>query len=302
MTGKDEADMSQRVGGRPNEETGAGTAMSVAAFLDDATEPFAVVSPPGEIALDTRRLPDGEHVLRLRAVDALGNVGWRRIPFTVNNGPGITVTGLRPGSSVHGAITVSINAFSGEEPFSPRRAESQAPVPVWTWVLFALIAAWAVWYGIEFFPTPPEFAATPTYAANPSAVAGMQPASGPNAESPPKYSGGGSVAGFDYAALGATAFTERCASCHGANGTGVPGVFPPLAGDPVVMASDPRAHIRTVLHGLHGVAIRGTTYAAAMPSFASLSDQEIAAIIDHERTSWGNNAPLITPGAVARQR
>jgi mono/diheme cytochrome c family protein len=39
-----------------------------------------------------------------------------------------------------------------------------------------------------------------------------------------------------------------------------------------------------------------------MPSFAQLSDQDIAAVIDHERASWGNKAPRITPDAVKRAR
>ena len=82
----------------------------------------------------------------------------------------------------------------------------------------------------------------------------------------------------------------------------MPGAFPPLAGDPVVTAKDPKAHIGVVLHGLHGKAIAGTSYASQMPAFAQLSDNDIAAIVDHERTSWGNAAPIITPDDVKRER
>lgn len=98
-------------------------------------------------------------------------------------------------------------------------------------------------------------------------------------------------------------FTANCAACHGAQGAGVPGVFPPLAGNPVVNAADPSEHISVVLHGLHGKAIDGTTYAADMPTFAAqLSDAEIADIIGHERTSWGNHAPTVTAKDVAAIR
>lgn len=102
---------------------------------------------------------------------------------------------------------------------------------------------------------------------------------------------------------GATLYGNNCASCHQANGQGVPGVFPPLAGDPVVTAQDPTEHIDVVLNGAQGSTINGKTYDAPMPGFANqFSDAEIAAIINHERTSWGNDAPTVTVEDVAEQR
>jgi cytochrome c oxidase cbb3-type subunit 2 len=53
---------------------------------------------------------------------------------------------------------------------------------------------------------------------------------------------------------------------------------------------------------MHGKPIGGTSYSAQMPSFSQLSDNAIAAIIDHERTSWGNKAPIVTPAQVKRAR
>jgi mono/diheme cytochrome c family protein len=83
----------------------------------------------------------------------------------------------------------------------------------------------------------------------------------------------------------------------------VPGAFPPLANDPVVNAADPTAHIHAILHGVSGKAIGGTSYDAEMPGFADqLSDSQIVQIIGHERTSWGNHAPLPTEKDVAAQR
>jgi cytochrome c oxidase cbb3-type subunit 2 len=98
-------------------------------------------------------------------------------------------------------------------------------------------------------------------------------------------------------------FTTHCAGCHGPEGQGIPGAFPPLKGDSVVNDRDPTTHVRTVLFGLQGKTVNGVSYIGAMPAWAEqLSDEEIAAVINYERTSWGNNAPTTTPEAVARVR
>ncbi len=282
--------------------------VSISIFLDDETEPFATYKPPAVVTVDTTALPDGEHKLRIQAVDAVGHVGIRTVPFIVANGPGITVTGLRPGSRVRGTIEINVNAFGSDEPFDPVRAESEGPVPVWTWVLIAVVAAWAAWYGIEYFKTPEAFAKTPTYATNPALAAANAPASqsveptqAPVSKNPAV--GSKSVAAFDYASLGEQVYAANCQSCHGETGAGVPGTFPPLAGDPVVNGPNADAHIKVVLRGLNGKAIGGTHYAAQMPPFGSqLNNAQVAAVVDHERTSWGNQAPLATPSEVAHNR
>ncbi len=282
--------------------------VSLRVFLDDEKEAIGTYRPPARFQLDTHGLSDGEHRLRIEAVDALGNVGVRIIPFIVSNGPGITVTGLRAGSRVRGELTLDVNAFSAEEPFDPVRAESAGPIPVWTWVLIVVIGLWALWYGLEFFQTPAAFAQTPTYAPNPALAAAQAPAAQAAAQTAAPVAnnpavGSKNVAGFDYSALGAQVYSQSCASCHGATGTGTPGVFPPLANDPVVTGKDADAHIKIVLNGLSGKTIGGTKYAAQMPAFGpQLNDQQIAAVIDHERTSWGNQATTVTPSQVTKDR
>jgi cytochrome c oxidase cbb3-type subunit 2 len=83
----------------------------------------------------------------------------------------------------------------------------------------------------------------------------------------------------------------------------VPGAFPALAGSGAVKAADPTKHITVILKGLQGARVGGVTYAAPMPAFASqLNDRQIAAIVNYERTSWGNHAPTVTPQAVAKIR
>jgi hypothetical protein len=69
------------------------------------------------------------------------------------------------------------------------------------------------------------------------------------------------------------------------------------------MPLTPAEHITTVLHGLSGKTINGQKYEVEMTPFADkLSDQQIADIIDHERSSWGNHGPLVAPADVAKIR
>lgn len=133
-------------------------------YLDDRPEPITDYRPPAEVTLDTRRLPDGEHRLRVEAQDTTGGVGIRTVPFIVRNGPGITLSGLRDGAAVHGVLNFRVNAFGAEEPFEPQRAESRSPTPVWVWVLALVITAWSAWYVATLWAPPPQFARTPTYA------------------------------------------------------------------------------------------------------------------------------------------
>jgi mono/diheme cytochrome c family protein len=280
----------------PHASPGSDAVAEITLTLDVETTPFATYRPPATCSLDTTKLEDGPHVLHVRARDGLGLVGVRSIPFQVQNGPGITVTGLRAHERVSGTVTVDLNAFGASEPFDPVRAESSGPVPVWTWVMIVLIAAWAGWYGLTQFEEPAAYALGA--GRNPVAAANAPMQTAKTVQS----SGNGSAAGFDYAASGPNLYTSNCSACHGATGAGVPGAFPPLAGDPVVSATDPKAQIGIVLHGLHGAKIKGTAYTSQMPPFAQLSDNDIAAIIDHERTSWGNAAPIVSPDDIKRAR
>jgi cytochrome c oxidase cbb3-type subunit II len=104
-------------------------------------------------------------------------------------------------------------------------------------------------------------------------------------------------------AEGAKLFAANCAVCHQASGEGIPGVFPPLKGNVVVLGSDPTQRIRVLLEGIQGANIAGTVYSSPMPPFGiTLSDKQVADIIDYERTSWGNHAPLATARQVAAVR
>ncbi|MFH6985566.1 cbb3-type cytochrome c oxidase subunit II [Marinoscillum luteum] len=93
-------------------------------------------------------------------------------------------------------------------------------------------------------------------------------------------------------------YMATCAACHQAEGTGLAGAFPPLAGSPVVNDKDPDLLVRIILQGYDA-----RSEYAQMPGFANmLSDEEIAAIVNHERSSWGNKAPAISVDQVKQIR
>jgi cytochrome c oxidase subunit 2 len=95
-------------------------------------------------------------------------------------------------------------------------------------------------------------------------------------------------------AKGEEVYKTTCAACHQANGKGVPGAFPALAGSAI--ATGPAdGHVNLVMHGKQGTAMQG---------FANqLSDTDIAAVVTYERNSWGNNkGDLVQPMAIKALR
>lgn len=98
---------------------------------------------------------------------------------------------------------------------------------------------------------------------------------------------------------GAVVYTANCSSCHQADGKGVPGAFPPLAGNPTVTGS-PAAVIAIVMNGLQGrVVVNGQIYSGIMPRWKGLlSDEQIASVVTYIRSSWKNHAPGVSVSEV----
>jgi mono/diheme cytochrome c family protein len=99
---------------------------------------------------------------------------------------------------------------------------------------------------------------------------------------------------------GGQLYTLYCSACHAPDGKGATGgLFPPLAGSPWLAGAPDRA-IKVILHGLHGpVEVLGKTYDLEMPpQGAVLPDDQIAAILTHVRSSWGNQAAAVTAETV----
>lgn len=100
---------------------------------------------------------------------------------------------------------------------------------------------------------------------------------------------------------GAAVYSQSCSSCHGVQGQGQPGMFPPLARNAVV-AGNPHKVIGILLGGLGGaITVNGATYNGQMPAWkGTLSNQQIADVITYIRAALpGNTASAVALKDVA---
>mgnify|MGYP001470455795 CR=1 FL=1 len=125
---------------------------TISIFLDDEQVPLAQCAAPVKLELDTRKLVDGPHSLRIVSKDPSGREGIRRIEFEVRNGPSITVEGVSEGAVVDGMIPLLINAYGKGDAKSFLIAGSETPrgIPSWVWILLIGFVAWAAYYLIQY--------------------------------------------------------------------------------------------------------------------------------------------------------
>lgn len=112
--------------------------------------------------------------------------------------------------------------------------------------------------------------------------------------------GGGTGNAPASAGAGATVFTANCAGCHGAAGTGQPGLFPPLAHNAFV-TGDPKALIGVLLNGRTGkLEVNGSSFNGQMPAWkGQLTNKQISEVATYIRNAWGNKADTVTEAEVA---
>lgn len=93
-------------------------------------------------------------------------------------------------------------------------------------------------------------------------------------------------------------YTQNCAACHQANGEGLKGAFPPLKGSPIVLGDDLELFVTIIMKGYDA----RPEYAVmnAVGTDNNLTPEEVTAIINHEKTSWGNNAKKVSPEEVKK--
>jgi mono/diheme cytochrome c family protein len=102
---------------------------------------------------------------------------------------------------------------------------------------------------------------------------------------------------------GARIYGEHCVQCHGERGQGVPGAYPPLAANRAVTLPVTANLVQVVIGGGYPPATAGNPRPFGMPPYATvLSDADVAAVLTHIRTSWGNQAAPVSELAVAQQR
>jgi len=110
------------------------------------------------------------------------------------------------------------------------------------------------------------------------------------------------------ATQGAKVYERQCLQCHGEQGAGVKTAsgevaYPALAGNRAVLLKDPTNLVQLVLYGGYGPVTAGHPRPFGMPpAVLELDDRDIAAVLTHLRTQWGNQASEVTPLQVNRIR
>lgn len=97
---------------------------------------------------------------------------------------------------------------------------------------------------------------------------------------------------------GATLYQSNCAACHQPSGEGLPGAFPPLKGSAIVISENPETLIRIIIEGYDA----RPEFATMPPLGEQLTDEQITAIINFERSHWGNHSSTVGIDVVKKVR
>ncbi len=98
---------------------------------------------------------------------------------------------------------------------------------------------------------------------------------------------------------GAQIYATSCIACHQADGHGVAKVYPSLAASAVV-TGDAGALARWVIKGQRPAGMPAGRFAAAMPQYGWLKDDDAAALLTHLRSGFGNQAAPVTRSDIAQ--
>jgi cytochrome c oxidase cbb3-type subunit II len=97
---------------------------------------------------------------------------------------------------------------------------------------------------------------------------------------------------------GAMLYGNNCQACHQASGEGLPGAFPSLKDSKIVLDDDPEFLVEIIMKGYN--AREAFAEMPAVGQINNLKAEEVTAIVNHERTSWGNKARKVTVEEVTR--
>jgi hypothetical protein len=125
---------------------------TVILFLDEDQTPIAEFVSPVHFDLDTRKMVDGKHSLKIISKDPTGKEGIRIIPFEVKNGPAIAIEGISEDAVVDGVVPLMINAYGkgDQKRFLITGSETPQSIPAWIWILLIGFLGWAVYYLIRY--------------------------------------------------------------------------------------------------------------------------------------------------------
>ena len=93
---------------------------------------------------------------------------------------------------------------------------------------------------------------------------------------------------------GATLYTATCQACHQANGEGLVGAFPSLKGSKIVLDDNPEIFVDIIMNGYTAREKEGYPAMPPIGTTNNLTPEEVTAIMNHERSSWGNSAKKVT--------
>ena len=97
-------------------------------------------------------------------------------------------------------------------------------------------------------------------------------------------------------------YDEYCLACHQADGSGVPGMYPPLAQAEYVTGPTDRL-IKVIVFGLEGpIVVLGESYSQEMPAHDFISDEDIAILVNYLIETWGNKGSPVSADDVKRVR
>jgi mono/diheme cytochrome c family protein len=109
--------------------------------------------------------------------------------------------------------------------------------------------------------------------------------------------------GAQLAAEGRAIYRHDCAGCHGDDGRGAAGAYPPLAGNTSLLAATAVNPVRAVLLGGFEPATQANPRPYSMPPFVQrLDDRQVAAVVTYIRQAWGNGAAAVSPDSVRKYR
>lgn len=125
-------------------------------FLDDEQKPIAELTTPVHLEIDTRKLVDGKHTLKIVSRDPGGKEGIRTIPFEVRNGPAIAIEGIKENAIVDGVVPLMINAYGkgDQKSFLISGSETPQSIPFWVWITIIVFVAWAMYYTVRYITYP----------------------------------------------------------------------------------------------------------------------------------------------------